>query len=80
MAKVHIDDGNGNALCGLRVRGGEERGYTGKDSSRWGDSITEGAVHKVEVKGAFSLMSACGSRNKCSKCCKKWKKLNNIED
>ena len=75
--KIHIDNGNGLALCGLRTRPGEERGYLGNNPDH-GDSITEGAVYEIKIEPLIMLMDL-GSRDRCSKCVKKYKKINQID-
>jgi len=77
MKKIHIDDGNGNALCGLRVRAGEERGYCGNNPDH-PDTVLEGAVYEVIVQKAHGL-SDCGSSKRCLNCCRKFKKINGFD-
>lgn len=76
--RIHIDNGDGLALCGLRERPGEERGYFGDNPDHPG-SVIEGAVYEVKVEAVDSYYSACQVRDRCQRCAKKWKKLNNID-
>ena len=79
MSKQHIDDGKGNALCGLKTRPGVERGYLG-DNDTHSDGVIEGKVGVVVVTPARSYMDACSSHTRCLKCCRKYKKIHNIKD
>lgn len=76
--KIHIDDGNGFALCGLRLRGGEERGYLGNNPDH-PDTVIEGAVYEVKVEKVDSYYSACQVKDRCQRCSKKWKKINGFD-